>query len=799
MKNKIFIFILLFILFFLDIFFAEKEIKKFTIKASVLNFRSGPGKNYKIIGTVYRGYFVDLIKREGNWRKVCCQSGTLKGKIGYLHKNYLTLVKSKLFVKKKISVKKQIYKAPIYTPPANINVTLKARKMIKKIKKKMLSQSLLFLGLIKQMKPKLMDATVTVKRIAKVKIIKSNAIVLDSFINGSKAIHYPYFNEVFIVDEDGDDYYKIKLSGRRSGWIHKSFVQFFHEAKAQSIVTFNGIHKNEVSRLLEQLSEIYSLTVIDKNIADKIMSQYNLIKINNTLIYKNYKKINKYYRYSKKFYEKFKIKDNIVFYGSKISFLSKLRLWGELMLGSESTETVFVGNQVPDKIKGSKNALSIGGKYKVNPDLSLNLNFSSKKDIMLESYSNTNFSGEVNYLGVNKLDMTARGGYNSYSSAGNIRTKYKQMDFGTNLKYQLTNSTKLFFNYDFNNYTYSNDTANDYKLHRLLGEFSTRMSSNALLKLQLLFETEAGDLPNHNFTHLKPYLLYIVKNKHKFFKTRFMMDSYSFSENTLNNYSKLFGELSFGSSLSEFTLGSFYKSYSENELANYLKLILRTSRNSKDFKKRTSLSIHTNLFLNEMDSSYTDLHFEVSNLGKFMQTSFNILFKYWHHSGDKNFGEPVKPYVLDLYAKFGFNLKYLVIGPVIGIHGNIALSDKANFYKRNGNLLRFGGFADLKLPFSKKFNIAGHGTYEFGNVYTDNYTGFNDRTGDIIVDGVYLRHPTTMHINVSANYKYNTYIKLYVRGGYYLVRTGFESIPGMYPTESNSRFYLFGGAVFRLN
>ena len=84
---------------------------------------------------------------------------------------------------------------------------------------------------------------------------------------------------------------------------------------------------------------------------------------------------------------------------------------------------------------------------------------------------------------------------------------------------------------------------------------------------------------------------------------------------------------------------------------------------------------------------------------------------------------------------------------MIGVHGNLVLSGGDDVLKRDGNLLRFGGFADLNLPLSDRLRITGQGTFELGNVYTNDYTGFNDATGEILIDGVYLRHPTTLHVN----------------------------------------------------
>jgi cell wall-associated NlpC family hydrolase len=59
-----------------------------TIKARVLNVRSGPGTTHKVIGKLYKGSNV-TISKTGTWHKI-----TYKGKTAYISASYVT-VKSK--------------------------------------------------------------------------------------------------------------------------------------------------------------------------------------------------------------------------------------------------------------------------------------------------------------------------------------------------------------------------------------------------------------------------------------------------------------------------------------------------------------------------------------------------------------------------------------------------------------------------------------------------------------------------------------------------------------------------------
>lgn len=61
--------------------------KVYHTTASVLNLRKGPGTGYAIIGKLPYGTGCTILKSSGNWRKI----KTLKGTIGWVSANYLTL------------------------------------------------------------------------------------------------------------------------------------------------------------------------------------------------------------------------------------------------------------------------------------------------------------------------------------------------------------------------------------------------------------------------------------------------------------------------------------------------------------------------------------------------------------------------------------------------------------------------------------------------------------------------------------------------------------------------------------
>ena len=779
--------------------FGQSENPKVRITASEANVLLWPDFNSQVMEQVSTGTELVYMDKINDWYRVYLppdENGIQR--IGYIHQQYVKDLKQTLEDQER---QPQYIATPSqrdYGDEKRVKRT--DLEMMNSLQEDLRSQALLFLSLIKQMEPTLKETEVTVKLIEKVKVIAPNAQVFDSIVRGAKVIHFPFINETFTLLDESDGYYKIQLPGQRVGWIPRDFVQMFSEQVKKDAVSFTGIDKNEVSGLLQQLMEIFSSISVGKKVADRIAAEYDMTDEALSTFFSNYQKINKYYRYAKKFYEQLMIEENVIYYGSKDSLLKKLQLWGEIMVGMENRETQFAGANTPaEEIDGINHNVSVGTSLDVNQNLDFNFNFNRQKEIMLQEFSTTNFDGSVSYSGGNNFNAIFRGGYNAYRSPNNSNAEFNNLSLGSDVDYLFSENTGFILNYNMNSYSYINDEFNNHNIHSINGGIKSKPSSGSTLDLNVLFELESGDADTHQFTHIKPYLLYYKRFKTRFMRARLEYDNFSFEEIKLSNYQKYLGELTFGSSQSNLSLGAFYKAFPENTASSYFRLMFRTSSNSKDYRKRFNFSIYSNFFTKNSSISFTDFRFETGNAGKLLDSSLNILFKFWHSPGDEDKGETIKPHILDVYAKLGLNLKYLRLGPVIGLHGNIATSGDGDFIERDGNLLRIGGYAELDLPVTERLRIMGNGTFEYGNVYTNNYTGFDDNTGDIEIDGIYLRHPVTYQANISANYELNSRLTLFGRGGLYKIKTDFDFIPGFYAIDSNARFFIMGGIRFNLN
>ncbi|MEJ2628425.1 MAG: SH3 domain-containing protein, partial [bacterium] len=754
----------------------------------------GPGTGYEKVASLIKGEELEEENVSGAWIEVRCLKGNNEGMRGFVHKDYITEAYTRNLEKetKMADAPSPGQEAEDYYGDSYGSDTLIAKddlKMIKSLQEKMRKEALFFLSLLKQMEPHLGDDSLAVDVVEKVKVIQAGATILDNFMPGSKVIHYPFFNESFKVTEELDDYFQVELTRGIKGYIQKRFIQYYTESRKKAVVTFKGVDQNEVAGLLSQLNDIYLSISGNKEVADALARKYTLDHANLGEFAENYRKINKYYQYVKKFYEEFNLERDFKYFGTRESFWDKLTLWGELMLGDESRDSKYVA---------------------ANDDLAINASFQKKKEIMLQEFGNTNISGDVHYLGAEDLDVLFRTRYNAYRSPDNENAEFNNFTVGSDLAYRLSNSVGLMMNYNLHSYNYINDEQNNYKMHSILGGIDHKTISNVLMNLKVLYESETGELNNHQFTHLNPYLQIIKREKGRYFKTRLVYDSYAFKDFKEGNYQKIKTEFNWVGSRSHYLLGGFYKGYPHKEMGNYWQTTTQLSWNSRDLNKRTVISIYNNFFPNNNKNNYSNLRFVFGT----MSSNFNIVLTAWHNPGDPDKGEAEKPHIVDIYTKFdisalvnlifGLNPKYLRMGPVAGMHANLISSEfeEKKWFERDGNLYRLGGFFNLNYPVNDKVRITGNGTYEQGNVYTNNYTGFNDSTGDIEIDAedpIFLRRPVTYQVNMRLDYRISLIVNLVLRTGFYKVRTDFNEIPGSYPLKSNSRFFILAGINFHRN
>ncbi len=680
----------------------------------------------------------------------------------------------------------------------NIRVSEKDRNKLISIRQTLRKEALVFLGILKEMEPKLVEKSNPGETVEKVKIITADAVVRDNFYPQAKIIHYPFNSEEFVVIEEIDNYYCIELPQHIKGYIHETDCQYFSETSKSSVVTYEGIDKNEIQGLIAQLRERFITITKYKILADDIVQNYNITHESLNDYLAHYQKINRYYQYSKQFYDQFDIAEDIVYEGSKSSFLGQIKIWGEIMLGKESRTTQYVAKSAEDdELDGKNQTIYLGTAFNVKEDFDVELNWQNKEEIMLQKFKNSNLSGNMIYRGMKNLQWSLSSNLNSYQGPAETKTDFKNFNIGNRVSYQVSNQLNIDLNHRFSNYNYIEDDASNYKMNSILGRVQYNKLSGFAVKMNLLYTNESGDISNHQFSRFHPYLEINRQNTSRLLNMRIAFDTYNYDDFKEGNYEKLLAFFRWGSRYRKILLDGFYKTFPNKEISNYWRTRFRFSSNSNDLKKRKTLTIYNTMYPNSDENNHTNLRYSSGSSGR----NFNIVLTAWHDA-EANKHHP-KPHILDIYSKIGIQREHFQIGPVIGLHVNLVFSEfeDDNWYERNGNLLRIGAFANVNYSV-KKMRFILNSSYEYGNVFTNQYTGFNDNTGELIIDPddpFFVRHPKTLQLNLTANYTINSYVDINMQSGWYQIKTDFDEIPGSYATQSNSNFYVVAGITFKRN
>jgi hypothetical protein len=242
------------------------------------------------------------------------------------------------------------------------------------------------------------------------------------------------------------------------------------------------------------------------------------------------------------------------------------------------------------------------------------------------------------------------------------------------------------------------------------------------------------------------------------------------------------------------------KNYPDNKASSYLQLRGAYARTRGGrLKMRFAPSFTTNLYSNNSDNSFTDLRMDLSTTSSAFFMNLSSFFRLWHSPGDPDVENAVvKPYVLDVYGRLGLNLKYFKIGPTFGMHALVSSENEVEFFKRDGNLIRFGGMVEGNIPFPSGIFLTLRGTYEYGFVY-NNEIDIDVNTGDVTTGDLLLRHPTTFQINSTLRVPLYKNLVLLGRVNYYKIASDMDEKLSIRPVTQNTRLVALAGISYRFN
>jgi hypothetical protein len=763
---------------------ANVKIKVIVEKAKI---HLEPDPNSPVLVQAARDVILEVTNKVGQWYFVTLppdENGYTRA--GYIHQN----------MAEEIS-----YQAPQPSPPPSYRAgDAKDLEQLVRIEKTTRQHSIAFLSLIKQMDPEETSGFDT-HGVDMVRVVIDGSSVYETMDSMSNVIYSPRINDEFEVRERNDGFYKILLFDGREGWISEQCIQPFSGQKREAQIRFRGIQASEVKKFIETASSIFEQISQQKILADQIYKKYASAGTEASLgLQAAYLKIQKYYDYAYQFYRKF-VENKSFLAGTKDSpLLTKLSAWTELLFGSSSFSTEYL-NQNPEKNSGFIRDLTLGANVVLGESSKLDVKFANKKDIIQTPYSTTTVDAGYSYTNDSGLNFKTGINYNTYNDDLTDLNDYTRLTLAAGGNYLFNQNSKLLFDYSYLQNSFSMNEGNNYASHKIFGAFKLKSNTQSEFTVQMLSNLQTSDQALFNSTNFVPSITYDRYGGNSQSKFSFLYDMFSYPDLDLRSYNR--AVLSFrlntraGGSSKSVDLSATAKRFPQNKGGDYIQLQGRyASTKGGSFNTVFRPSIYSNLYTTNTANSYTELRLDLGGNTQVFFSHFSTYFRLWHNPGDPDEGQ-VKPHVFDLYGKIGLSFKYIRIGPTVGIHALFS-SDQEEFFKRDGNLIRFGGIVEGNIPFPRGIKLAFSGSYEYGFVYNDEIS-INPNTGEFDRGELLQRHPTTLQGNAVITVPVYKSFELIGRANFYKINTDMDEKISINPMTQNTRFTFLVGLKYRYN
>lgn len=784
-KKRFLFFLLLILLVFSGISSAANVKIKIIVEKAKIHLKPDP--NSPVLIQAARDVIFEVTEKVGQWYFVTLPPDEYGyTKAGYIHQDMAEEISPQA-----------TQSSP---PPSYRGADAKDLEQLGRMEKTTRQHSIAFLSLIKKMQPEETSGFDT-QGVDMVRVIIDECSVYEAMDAMSTVIYSPRINDEFEVRERNDSFYKILLFDGREGWIAEQCIQPFSEQKREAQIRFRGIEASEVKKFIEAASSQFEQISQQKILADQIYKKYTSASIEGSLgLQAAYLKIQKYYDYAYQFYRKF-VENKSFMAGTKDSpLLTKLSAWTELLFGSSSFDTEYL-NQGPEKNSGFIRDVTLGANALLSESSQLEVKFANKKDIIQTPYSTTTVDAGYSYTNDNGLNFKTGLNYNTYNDDLTDLNDYTRLTLAAGGNYSFNQNSRLLFDYSYLQNSFSMNEDNNYASHKIFGAFKFKSNPQSEFTVQMLSNLQTSEQALYNSSNIVPSITYDKYGGNSQTRINFLYDMFSYPDLDLRSYNR--AVLSFrlntraDRSSKSFDLSATAKRFPQNNGSDYIQLQGRyASTKEGRFNTVFRPSIYSNLYTTNTANSFTELRLDLGGNTQIFFSHFSTYFRLWHSPGDPDEGQ-VKPHVFDIYGKIGLSFKYIRIGPTVGIHALFS-SDQEEFFKRDGNLIRFGGIVEGNIPFPRGIKLAFSGSYEYGFVY-NNEISINLDSGEFDQGELLQRHPTTFQGNATITVPVYKSFELLGRFNFYKINTDMDEKISINPMTQNTRFTFLVGLKYRYN
>jgi hypothetical protein len=664
-------------------------------------------------------------------------------------------------------------------------------------------ESLAFLSLIKKMSPEKKSA-VRLRKVEKGKVVRSRCRVYDTLDEDGKVLYSPRLNEEFTLIEKDDAYYRIRLPDGREGWIEEQCLQTFSASEKETQTKFAGVASSEINGFMALAGEIYASMAKHYKSAEAIHEAYRPDSLAQTRTVKEIRRvfanISRYFQYGDYFYRQY-VRDRKLISSADAGALAKLSAWGELFLGT-ARHVTEIGSGQSEENKGGSRDISLGASYALQANSQVEVSFSNRREIIQTPFSSTALQAGYTLSQSEKLSLHAAVGYNSYRDEANRLNDFGQVAVKTDARFDLSPRQSIRLDYSFTSNSFANDPGAGFANHALGAGFKLQANAESSFLMQLRSNLETSDSAFHQFIYLAPSLGYERAKGASRLGLKLAFELLSYKELELKNFSRFSLLLDSagrrGDASRNASLAVIYKTFPNNDQSSYLQLGGKyAAQSGGSGQKLFSVSLTSNLFTAASASSHSEMRLDYGGDSRGFFGNFTLYGRFWH-SAEPAAGGPAKPHVIDLYAAMGLRTAVVKIGPVLALHAQVTPGEGASFFKRDGNLFRVGGLAEVSLKLPARGSLTLNAAYEYGFVYNEEIS-VDLGSGSITSGDVVQRHPTTFRVSGQVSIPILPQLEFVSRVNFYKIATDMDATISINPIAANRMFLALFGVRYRYN
>lgn len=657
-----------------------------------------------------------------------------------------------------------------------------------------------------------------------VKVIRPQISVREADNLNATALAEVRMNEEFLIIEERDKWYKVRIPDGREGWVTEEDVQIISKQGGDVTGNLERFSKEEASALLGQIKRykdnIEVLYSEAENLIRKTEEAYGKLSESDKKsverdfkLFTGYKdKIEKYHGYVLRFtapYEKIILSPG----GPEPLKIAP----GDRFKGTISADMGRSSYQNMNSSSTTSRRLAFAGNYQIDKNTRLDFGLNHQNELIQTAFSNNALNAAITRQFSEKVVMGADLNYNNYNDQVSDQNSFGHLRAGVNARLNPSKKANIFVNTSYQTKNFATPDNNDYEgLTYVLGaNLSPDLENN--IRIQIQGNSQSGEKGYLTFNQVSPMLTYTHrKGKEKTFSLGLDYDMLRFEEtNNLSDYQKYKADLRWRRSLDGKLLSRIMnltmKQYPNNPDQDYYRLgYVMESRTGSLRESRSSVSSYSyliNVFAQRYDNpqrDYIDLRWDRSGIRPKSFSTMNVLTRLWNNLDMFDNDTTAFPdHYIDFYGEFGpyfrnvsegtVKIDGLKIGLIMGGHVFFNFDDE--YFNRNGNSVRGGIIASSNIKiYSGSLLLAG--TYERSLVLTKQ-TSYDSFTGAITYGDNLFRKPSSFQFSIDYRQPVKKNWDIHLNLNTYEVRTDATFETSINPVEKKSSLRFSGGLVYK--